>query len=387
MDHPRVDQPLAFGSFPSFLICRGYPFLKAPLSLSTSSLHSIRPAFRFETLDFPRLPSSASALVRNRPFRRSLRVRCSRGPQQRRKFVTLPFLIQIRIGSDRNRKDHIGSFHSHNMSTVNPLSANSASASRIASAARTATSSSSAFPTMPVPAESSYASASGSRDHHPQVDRDGPSASATSEGMGGQFDIFDWHPAYQSCQKYFLDHAQHEASVQAVAALVNISLPHQWSATPIANFTNMPSQPASPSVQFNAYGRQTLSPSSRRPGPPNWVSLIPFIRRLVITGFDRDPVLHGFFGDDWRKGIGPLQECERRNYLFAAKSGGWGKVKAQYDIHPYETVPFLQPPQNVQLAEIEAAEKSWSQWLALEDWMVGPRAPEHMQEYNRSEHR
>jgi hypothetical protein len=24
---------------------------------------------------------------------------------------------------------------------------------------------------------------------------------------------------------------------------------------------------------------------------------------------------------------------------------------------------------------LDAAEKSWSSWLAMEDWMIGPRAP------------
>ena len=46
---------------------------------------------------------------------------------------------------------------------------------------------------------------------------------------------------------------------------------------------------------------------------------------------------------------------------------------------PLETVPFMRPLQGPVTAEIEAAEKSWSEWLAMEDWMVGPRAPEHMQ--------
>lgn len=88
--------------------------------------------------------------------------------------------------------------------------------------------------------------------------------------------------------------------------------------------------------------------------------------------------MHGFFGDEWKKGVGLLQECERRNYLFMAKagpmSGGWAQVKAQYDMPPYESVPFLKPPQNVQEAEIVNGEKQWSQWLAMEDWLVGPRA-------------
>lgn len=46
---------------------------------------------------------------------------------------------------------------------------------------------------------------------------------------------------------------------------------------------------------------------------------------------------------------------------------------------PLETVPFMRPLQGPVIAEIEAAEKSWSEWLAMEDWMVGPRAPEHME--------
>ena len=61
--------------------------------------------------------------------------------------------------------------------------------------------------------------------------------------------------------------------------------------------------------------------------------------------------------------------------MFAAKSGGWASVKAQYDMGPLETVPFLRPLQGIVEQELVAAEKSWSEWLALEDWMVGPRTP------------
>jgi len=68
-----------------------------------------------------------------------------------------------------------------------------------------------------------------------------------------------------------------------------------------------------------------------------------------------------------RAGIGPLHEQERRNYLFAAKSGGWASVKKDYDMTPLETVPFLRPLQGPVDAEIEAAERSWSEWLAMED--------------------
>jgi len=69
--------------------------------------------------------------------------------------------------------------------------------------------------------------------------------------------------------------------------------------------------------------------------------------------------------------------------LFAAKSGGWASVKRDYDMLPWETVPFFRPLQGAVDAEIAAAEKSWSEWLAMEDWMVGPRAPERMGEGRR----
>jgi hypothetical protein len=75
-----------------------------------------------------------------------------------------------------------------------------------------------------------------------------------------------------------------------------------------------------------------------------------------------------------------MHEQERRNYLFAAKSGGWAAVKHAYDMLPDETIPFLRPLQGPANGEIEAAESKWSEWLAMEDWMVGPRAPDSMDE-------
>ena len=53
-------------------------------------------------------------------------------------------------------------------------------------------------------------------------------------------------------------------------------------------------------------------------------------------------------------------------------------MKKDYDMSPLETVPFMRPLQGPVIVEIEAAEKSWSEWLAMEDWMVGPRAPENL---------
>jgi hypothetical protein len=95
--------------------------------------------------------------------------------------------------------------------------------------------------------------------------------------------------------------------------------------------------------------------------------------------------MHGWFGDDWSGGIGPLHEQERRNYLFAAKSGGWAKVKRDYDEVLDEAVPYLKSLGMVEDGEIEAGEESWSKWLAMEDWMLGSREPplndsvEHME--------
>lgn len=194
-----------------------------------------------------------------------------------------------------------------------------------------------------------------------------PDQGQRPQASNPQFDIFDWYPKYQSCQRYFVDHAQQSAQVQAVAAFVNIHLPNQRPTNPI---------PGAPP-------RPHLGVSIGQPAPPinqsfASVSLIPYLRRLVVTGLDFPGVLHGFFGDDWATGVGPLHEQERRNYLFAAKSGGWASVKRDYDMLPTESVPFMRPLQGPIIAEIEAAEKSWSEWLAMEDWMVGPRAPENM---------
>lgn len=202
------------------------------------------------------------------------------------------------------------------------------------------------------------------------------------------FDILEWHPAYQSCQRYFIDHAQHEPATQAVCALINIRLPFQWLANPIT--TSAPSQNSQPPMggstfNFNAYPRQGSNYNNTQgrgsnDRAVNFVSPVPYIRRLVVTGFDKPAILHGFFGDDYLKGVMPHVECERRNYLFAAKHGGWRTCKKQYDSgsgggHD-ETLPFMKPLDEAKMEELTAAEKAWSSWLAMEDWMVGPRAPE-----------
>ncbi|KAK5058941.1 hypothetical protein LTR84_011205 [Exophiala bonariae] len=187
---------------------------------------------------------------------------------------------------------------------------------------------------------------------------------------GPQFDIISWYPKHQSCLRYFLDHAQYEPLVQAFAAFINILLPFQRQPHPVLGSGSSRSGKS-------RHDKDPSRPSSseRSLAAASAVSLIPYLRRLVVTGMDVPQVLHGFFGDDWRAGIGPQQEQERRNYLFAAKSGGWASVKKDYDMLPLETVPFMRPLNDPSEVEIEAAERTWSEWLALEDWMVGSRAP------------
>jgi hypothetical protein len=195
------------------------------------------------------------------------------------------------------------------------------------------------------------------------------------DGASSSFSLADWHLAYQNCQRYFVNHSQYGSFVQAVASFVNIRLPFQWPDHPV---TQLPteretvSSPASPvfpsasrrSPQFTANG-QSLP----------FISLFPYIRRLVVTGYDSENIMCGFFGNDWQKGVGPVQTIERRNYMFAAKSVGWGMVKLHYENTTDEMVPYMTPLQRVKLNEIEIGEKAWSDWLAMEDWMIGPRTP------------
>lgn len=141
-----------------------------------------------------------------------------------------------------------------------------------------------------------------------------------------------------------------------MAAYVNIKLPSQKPATP-------PPTPSPTSERLTSAGTNSV------------VALVPYVRRLVATGFDIPAVFHGLFGDDWSEGVGPIHETERRNYLFAAKSDTWLRVKANYDMEDGQSVPFLRPLQRVTEVEIVNAESNWSEWLAMQDWMLGPRAP------------
>lgn len=206
--------------------------------------------------------------------------------------------------------------------------------------------------------------------------------------------MFEWYPHFQSCVRYFLDHAQYDMPVQAVAALINIRLPFQKTPHPVFSSRSAGSSPPVVAVGTGVGGPSAGPSSGRAPhhlgqlpqqvSHPPHVTVIPYLRRLVATGFDHRSVLHGFFGDSWLLGIGPLHELERRNYLFAAKSDNWLTVKATYDMGDDQACPFLAPLRDVTEKEIEGAEASWSDWLAMQDWMLGPRAPPPESEGGRS---
>ncbi|XHG09454.1 hypothetical protein AWENTII_012510 [Aspergillus wentii] len=175
-------------------------------------------------------------------------------------------------------------------------------------------------------------------------------------------DLNAWYPHYTACLQHFLDHAQHSAPVQAVAAFINIRLPYQRPTDPVWRFSG--AQPVDSTSVIGA------APTSSA-----YVSLRPYLRRLIVTGQDTPTVLHAFFGGDWVTGIGCICKQERVNYLFTAKSSGWAATKSTYDILPDQQTPCLRPLREPSEEELRSAETRWSEWLAMEDWMVGPRSP------------
>ncbi|KAL5327306.1 hypothetical protein ACEPPN_005000 [Leptodophora sp. 'Broadleaf-Isolate-01'] len=187
-------------------------------------------------------------------------------------------------------------------------------------------------------------------------------SSSRSQQSNPPFEILEWYPQFQSCLRFFLDHAQHEGAVQALAAFINIQLPFQKQPNPITS--SNASSPRAAGQDVPHLRQQNLFPLNHQQAQS--VSLLPYIRRLVVTGHDTPGILHGFFGDEWQAGIGSLHEIERRNYMFAAKSTNWLKVKQAYDMGPDETVPFLSPLKNAGEKEIQQAESTWSEWLAMQ---------------------
>ncbi|OQE37296.1 hypothetical protein PENCOP_c010G05870 [Penicillium coprophilum] len=173
--------------------------------------------------------------------------------------------------------------------------------------------------------------------------------SVLNDAEFGRVDPTGWFPHYKNCVQHFVDYSQHTTQVQSISAFVNIRLPCQ--------------QPSGSSA--------TMSPST----PSPFISLRPYIRRLIVTAQDSPAVMQGFFGADWEAGVGCIYKQERVNYLFTAKSSGWASTKAAYDISPAEETPFLRPLRDPSEDEIRMAEARWSEWLAMEDWMIGARSP------------
>ncbi|KAJ5306416.1 hypothetical protein PENANT_c017G09245 [Penicillium antarcticum] len=172
--------------------------------------------------------------------------------------------------------------------------------------------------------------------------------SILTDGEFGRVDPTGWFPHYKNCVHHFVDYSQHTPPVLSVAAFINIRLPSQ---RPVE-----------------------IAPAVQSTSVP-FVSLRPYIRRLIVTAQDSPTVMNTFFGSDWEAGVGVIYKQERANYLFTAKSSGWAATKAAYDISPDEQTPFLRPLRDPSEEEIRVAEARWSEWLAMEDWMVGARSP------------
>lgn len=209
--------------------------------------------------------------------------------------------------------------------------------------------------------------------HSINTDLDFPSPQGIPEA---QFDVIDWYPKFQSCVRYFVDTGQYNGAVQAIASFINIRLPFQSQIYP-----SLSSSSANTSLENAATEPLSYPPSGSgtpacNPTIAAGITLLPYVRRLVATGFGFPPVLHGFFGSGWLGGVGPIYNSERQNYLLAAKSDNWLTVKANYDMSDGQCIPFLKPLQDVTEQEVQGAEAMWSEWLAMQDWMLGPRAPD-----------
>jgi hypothetical protein len=112
------------------------------------------------------------------------------------------------------------------------------------------------------------------------------------------------------------------------------------------------------------------------------VSWIPYICRLLCTGNDTDTILREFFGSCWYSGIGTLQERQ----ICAAKSAPWDEGKLAYDIGSQKTAPHLVPLRDVTVKEIMDAERYWTEWMGMQDWMLGPRRPTSLDSGGIEEH-
>ena len=188
------------------------------------------------------------------------------------------------------------------------------------------------------------------------------------EANGNQFGLLEWYPHFQSCVKYFLEHVQHSPPIQAVAAFSNIQLPFQKAQRLLLTSRTGGSPSTMPSPTSRATGKLPMHMQSPNQTPAV-LTLNPYIRRLVATGFDFPAVLHGFFGDSWALGIGPMHEVERGNYLFAAKSASWLDVKSHYGMGE-EQIPFLRHSRTSRKRKLSAPSRiGASGWRCRTGWL------------------
>ncbi|KAK4147147.1 uncharacterized protein C8A04DRAFT_24943 [Dichotomopilus funicola] len=141
-------------------------------------------------------------------------------------------------------------------------------------------------------------------------------------------EITAWYARYNLCRTYFFDYTQYSEAVIALAEFLNIQLPHS---TRVAR---------------------------------NQVKLRPYIRRLIVTGYDTEEVLSLWFGADWKGGVGRVLQQERLNYMLAAMSTSWFGVKQAYDFGPAQSVPFLK---ELEAPDIEALRRARDRWANMQN--------------------
>ena len=111
----------------------------------------------------------------------------------------------------------------------------------------------------------------------------------------------DWYSKYQSCQIYFINHAQHQSYVQIIATFTNIWLPFQRTQGLIAAVIDPKKSFITTPMDYPVPLRVSI-PTLHRLYPPYglatqetvfpFVSLVLYIKRLIFSFF-RDPsVVH-----------------------------------------------------------------------------------------------
>lgn len=105
-----------------------------------------------------------------------------------------------------------------------------------------------------------------------------------------------------------------------------------------------------------------MSPSLTKAAYYGWVSPVPYIRRLVVTGNDQNTNFLLWFGPNWERGMAMTIEHERRNMFLAARESTWLQVKESYDIGFDESVPYVCPRKPDDDEEWNRLGSYWYKW-------------------------